>query len=258
MYHGVIMFDQSNVSTVYVLMSALFFVAAFLYSSVGHGGASAYLALMALMGVATQTARPAALIMNTLVSIIAFLNFRSQSTLRVSLFVWLAAASIPMSFIGARISLSNVAYQYLLSAVLLIASLRLLMRGVNSTSLQTKEAPVFALVGLGAVIGLLSGMLGIGGGVLLSPALIFLRWASPRESALISALFIFVNSLSGLTSILPQASSWSTELPLVWMSLSVAGGLLGAFIGSKRFSNAVLSRVLGLVMLIASLKIFIG
>ncbi len=237
----------------YEAIALLFFVAAFLYASVGHGGASAYLALMAVFGVESSFARPAALLTNCTVALLSFSRYLSKTNFNLRLFLWLSLGSVPCAYIGASIPLHAVLYKQLLGAFLLLAAGRLLWPVKDAD--RRNEAPAIMAVAVGAAMGFASGMLGIGGGVLLSPTLIFLGWCSARESALISALFIFVNSISGLTALVPTLSIWQPHLPLVWMGAAVFGGAAGAQFGSTRFSSQNLKRVLALVLFVAAFKL---
>lgn len=229
------------------------FVVGFMYASVGHGGASGYMATMILFGVSPMLMKPSALLLNLFVSTVSFIQFYRAGYFRWAIFWPFAVASVPLAFIGAKMPLSDALYKQLLAACLLLAVVRLVW---TTRDTETNPIPVPLGAGLvsGGIIGLLSGMLGIGGGIILSPLMLFFRWGLLKEVAATSALFIFVNSLSGLFGLV---SKGYTPDPAVWTWITVAfvGGLLGGYFGSKRFSVPVLRYVLAVGLLIAGVKL---
>ena len=237
-----------------LLLLALFFVA-LLYSSVGHGGASGYLAVMTFAGMSSGVIRPSALLLNMLVSGIAFLQFRRAGYFRWGSFWPFAMTSIPAAYFGARIAIDPVIYKQLLAICLLFAVARLLgFFGRWSNDLRPINIPLAAAISL--VIGLLSGMIGIGGGIILSPVILLLRWSSAHEAAAVSALFIFVNSAAGLIGI-NDPSFLIADGVLSWLAVALAGGLLGAYLGAHRSAPLRLRQVLGVVLLFASAKLLL-
>ncbi|MBL7974057.1 MAG: sulfite exporter TauE/SafE family protein [Candidatus Kapabacteria bacterium] len=237
-----------------LLFFAALFVVAFLYSSVGHGGASGYLVLMALFSFTPAVMKPTALMLNILVSLIAFIQYYRGGYFNWKLFIPLALASIPFAFLGAKIHVDASIYKKILGVLLLLPIVRL--SGFKFASLSTDVKP-FVLplaLGIGAVIGLLSGMIGIGGGIILTPLLLLLHWANAKQSAGISALFIFVNSISGLVGQFQQNTAIDSFM-MQMLGVAFVGGILGAYIGTKRFNNVVLQRVLALVLLVAAIKL---
>jgi len=231
------------------------FIIAFLYSSVGHGGASGYLALMALFGVEVVLMKPSALVLNLFVSSIAFLSYYKGGHFRFRTLLPFAAASIPMAFFGATLEISPELYKKILGACLFIAALGILVRPRGSDwEIRRLSIPVALLSG--AVIGFFSGMIGIGGGIILSPLLLLTRWAGMKETAAVSAAFIFLNSLAGLSGHLTAGMELSPRI-LLWIGVVVAGGLAGAWSGSFRLSTVQLKYLVTAVLLIASIKLYV-
>lgn len=232
---------------------ALLFLVAMLYASVGHGGASGYLALMALFGFTPTVMKPTALLLNLFVSLTSFLHYYRQKFFLWKTFYPFAIASIPMSFLGGRIAVDDVIYKKLLGVLLLIPVARFLfLRDRYDEPRATPSLGASLLVG--GVIGLLSGMIGIGGGILLSPVLLLLRWTDQKQTAAISALFIFVNSLAGLGGQLSRGISFTSNM-YVFVVVAFAGGLCGAWLGAAKFPQSVLKNILATVLLVASLKL---
>lgn len=240
-------------------VAGLLAVVAFLYASVGHGGASGYIAVMVLLGFAPDVVRPTALVLNLFVSAMAFAQFTHAGHFRWTSFWPFAVASVPMAWLGARITLDAQVYKRVLAVCLVVAVARLL--GLfGGTEVPQRKPPLMIALTIGALLGLIAGMIGIGGGIVLSPVLLIFGWSTAKESAAISAAFIFVNSLAGLSSISatlfdPAAGIFGYQ-HLVWVAAALAGGSLGAFIGAQRFSQMNLRQVLGGVLLLASFKLF--
>ena len=225
---------------------------AFLYASVGHGGASGYLAVMALFTIAPPLMKQTALLLNLGVSLMSFLAFYRQGFFRWTLFWPFALGSIPAAFLGARIPLSDSTYKQILGACLFLAVIRMVISLKEATQ---RSLPAVLGIFTGAAIGLLSGMIGIGGGIILSPLLLLFRWASLKEAAAVSALFIFVNSVSGLAGLKTWIPLDQSQL-LYWLFASLVGGFLGARWGAGIASNAKVKWILALVLVIASLKLW--
>jgi uncharacterized membrane protein YfcA len=237
-----------------LLLLLLLSLVAFLYSSVGHGGASGYLAVMAIIGIAPVLMKPSALIMNLAVSLISFFGFYKAGHFRLKLFWPFAIASIPMAFWGGTMTLSDSIYKKILAVCLLISIGRLLYQ-FNQANQQNKEIPFWAGLLSGGMIGLLSGMIGIGGGIILSPMMLLMRWATLKETAAISALFIFVNSVAGLVG---QLQKGGIDLPDNLQFAVVAtifGGVLGSYFGSQKFNIPTLRYLLAIGLTVASLKL---
>ena len=225
---------------------------AFLYASVGHGGASGYLAVMALFAIAPPLMKQTALLLNLGVSLMSFLAFYRQGFFRWTLFWPFALGSIPAAFLGARIPLTDSTYKQILGACLFLAVIRMVISLKEATQ---RSLPAVLGIFSGAAIGLLSGMIGIGGGIILSPLLLLFRWASLKEAAAVSALFIFVNSVSGLAGLKTWIPLDQSQL-LYWLFASLVGGFLGARWGAGIASYAKVKWILALVLVIASLKLW--
>jgi uncharacterized protein len=228
------------------------FVVAVLYSSVGHGGASGYLAVMALLGVSSAITRPTALILNLFVASIAFLQFYRAGHFDRRVFLPFAAASIPFAFLGGMIHLPTTVYKIILGAVLMLAAARL---AINLKSENEPHAPnVWLALLIGAVLGFVSGVVGVGGGIFLTPILLLMNWTETKKAAGISALFILVNSISGLLGNYAQVLQLSSNV-IFWIGAAILGGVIGSTVGSYRFNSLTLRRVLAVGLLIAGVKL---
>ena len=236
-----------------ILFYCLLFLVAFLYSSVGHGGASGYLALMAIFGLAPDVMKPTALLLNLFVSLTSFIQFYRGKHFLWRVFLPLALASIPMAFLGGMVTVQAKIYKKILGVLLLIPIIRFLFFS-NIEVKETNRQNVYLSLAMGAGIGLLSGLIGIGGGIILSPILLLLRWTDQKQTAAISALFIFVNSLAGLAGQLTKGIQFSTDMYL-YVIIAFAGGLCGAYLGAIRFNQAVLKNILAVVLLFAAWKL---
>ena len=236
-----------------VLFYSLLFVVAFLYASVGHGGASGYLALMAFFSIAPENMRFTALLLNIGVSLIAFVHYYRNGHFNWQLFWPFALASIPAAFLGGMLVVDAGLYKKILAVLLLFSVVRLLgLKFTNKTFVLKQSLPLALFIG--AIIGLFSGMIGIGGGIILSPLILLLHWAKMKETAAVSALFIFVNSIAGLGGVVAHGLSLGQES--LWMLvIALTGGMAGAYYGAKKFETALLSKLLALVLLIASFKL---
>jgi uncharacterized membrane protein YfcA len=244
--------------TVFSLIVPLIFFAAMLYSSVGHGGASGYLAVMALMSVAPESMRPAALILNILVSSIALYKFYRVKALSWQFLLPIILGSIPLAFIGGSISLPAHWYKPLIGIVLIVAAWQVFSKA-KRIPLVLKAPPAKPVMfGLGAGLGLLSGLTGVGGGIFLSPVLLFMNWAETKMISGIVSAFIFVNSVSGLVGVLAKSNVTLPQGLAVWAMAAILGGLIGAEYGSRRLANPAIRQLLALVLLIAGIKMLVG
>lgn len=234
----------------------LIFLVAALYSSVGHGGASGYLALMSLLGISSVFMRSSALILNLFVSAIAFTQFYKAGHFRWRLFYPFAVTSVPAAFIGATITLDPLWYNRILGVFLIIAALRITGIFNRHSTNDSKTLSIHTGMMIGAVLGFLSGMIGIGGGIILSPIILLFGWGNVKETATVSALFIFVNSLSGLFGLGISNLNFDGTFAY-WIIVAVAGGLLGSLWGSRFAKNLILKNVLAGVILFAAIKLII-
>jgi uncharacterized membrane protein YfcA len=240
-----------------ILLYGLLFLVAFLYASVGHGGASGYLALMALFSFSPEVMKPTALLLNLFVSLTAFIQFYRGNYFIKKIFLPLALASIPMAFVGGLLVLDGALYKKILGLLLLIPVARFLLFNNTPASEQKKSSTPLSLL-IGAAIGFLSGLIGIGGGIILSPVLLFLKWTDQKQTAAISALFIFVNSLAGLAGQYTKGIQFSSTM-IGYVLVAFAGGLLGAYLGAIKFNQTILKNILAFVLLLAAVKlIFTG
>jgi uncharacterized membrane protein YfcA len=276
----------------------LFFVVAFLYSAVGHGGASGYLALMSIWHLAPEHMKPVALILNLVVSGIAFIQFYRQGHFLWRLFLPIAALSIPMAYLGGFTPLKDDVYQLGLGVFLVISVVLLnvnLRGGISlknddeqgvlaNETLHSSRGFVWIAAILGGGIGYVSGLLGIGGGILLSPVFLLLGWTQQKQTAAMGAAFIFVNSMSGLvgfvqqhplldsaaekmSGVADQAITGGSVLGVYWLSVSmivgalitpvILGGVAGSWYGSKKFSHRGMKGILSVVLLIAAIKLLL-
>jgi uncharacterized membrane protein YfcA len=236
-----------------ILFYGLLFLIAFLYSSVGHGGASGYLALMALFSIAPEVMKPTALLLNLFVSLTSFIQFYRGRHFDWKIFLPFAIASVPMAFLGGLITVDPFIYKKILGILLLVPICRFLFFSNISVQDLKKSNTVLSLL-IGAAIGLLSGMIGIGGGIILSPVLLLLKWTDMKKAAGISALFIFVNSISGLAGQFTKGIHFSPDM-VAYVVIAFTGGVCGAYFGSLKFNQSILKYLLAVVLMMAAYKL---
>jgi uncharacterized membrane protein YfcA len=236
-----------------ILFYSLLFLVAFLYSSVGHGGASGYLALMALFSISPEVMKPTALLLNLFVSLTSFIQFYRGKHFNWKIFLPFAIASVPMAFVGGLIKVDADVYKKILGLLLLLPIARFLFFS-NIRVDQIKKSNTALSLLIGAAIGFLSGLIGIGGGIILSPVLLLLKWTDMKQTAAISALFIFVNSLSGLAGQLTKGINFGPDM-YAYVAVAFAGGLFGAYYGSIRFRQVILKYLLAAVLMVAAYKL---
>ena len=244
---------QSAVTWLSLRLTLCIFIAAVVYSSVGHGGASAYLAAMALFSVAPETMRPASLTLNIFVATIAVVQYYRAGCFSWSIF-WPFCAFFRTRCVHWRlVNATGNGLQVTVGAVLLMAAVRFVWKPVADTS---KPVPVAPALVCGAVIGLLSGLTGTGGGIFLSPLLLVMGWAETKQSSGVSAAFIFVNSIAGIIGLMTKPVHFPAMLPY-WIVAAVLGGLIGSELGRRRLANPTLRRLLAVVLVIAGLKLML-
>lgn len=232
-------------------ISACLLVVAFLYSSVGHAGASGYIAVMTLFGLAPVVIKPAALVLNIVVASLATYQFWRSGHFSWALFWPFAVSSVPCAFLGGYLDLPTGLFKRVVGLVLLYSAAHLFIRPGSD---EERGLPKRALaISVGAAIGFLSGLTGVGGGIFLTPLVIVMRWARARTAAAVSAFFILVNSVAGLAG---NVSS-TNQIPMFAFSFVgsvVAGGFIGSYLGSRQFPPAIIKRLLGVVLVIAGVK----
>ena len=233
-------------------LGAGIFVVAILYSSVGHAGASGYIAVMSLLSLAPEVIKPTALALNILVASIASWHY-----MRAGHFAWrtfwpFALLAMPMAFVGGHLTLPAQAFKVLVGLVLLASAARFMMGSRDDPA--AGEPPIAPALASGAGIGLLAGLTGTGGGIFLTPLLLHLRWAQAKRAAAVSALFILLNSSAGLAGNIASTRHWPDYLvPL--LACAAVGGFIGSYLGSRRFAPVVIKRFLAAVLLVAGLKL---
>ncbi len=237
------------------MLTAGVLVIAFLYSCVGHAGASGYIAVMTLCELAPAEIKPAALVLNILVATIGTLQFWRAGHFSWRLFWPFAAMSAPCAFLGGWLDLPAQAFKILLGLVLLASAARFVWDPSERKNPAPPRLP--AALGSGAALGLLSGLTGTGGGIFLSPLALLMGWGATRTVAAVSVAFILVNSISGLAGLLRSGGGVPAFVfPL--MAAAVLGGTLGSHLGSRKLSPAAIKRALSLVLVIAGLKLILA
>jgi uncharacterized membrane protein YfcA len=241
-----------------LLLSAAFFVAAVLYASVGHAGASAYLAIMGLAGVAPDVARPTALALNIVVATFVTFRFWRGGHISFRSLAPFLLGSIPLAFLGGSLPVAPVLYTKLVGVVLLLAAAGMAMTARRAAGTETGRAtaavPTAPAVAIGSIIGLVSGLTGTGGGIFLSPVLLFAGWAETRKASGMAAPFILGNSIAGLAGNFSRLASLPSTLPL-WVGAVVIGAVIGSEIGNRRGRIVQLRAALSVVLIIAGLKL---
>lgn len=238
-----------------IISSILFFIIAILYSSVGHAGSSGYLAIMSLMSFSTVIIKPTSLILNIIVSVIASYKYIREKCFNFGVFLPFAITSIPCAFIGGYLHLDENTFKIIAGIFLIIASVLLVAKGYikrNNGSIK-KMSKVYALI-IGAAIGFLSGIIGVGGGIFLSPIIILLAWSNEKEASGIAALFILLNSITGLLGQIYSIGNIKVQLLAFFIPVVIIGGLIGSILGSKVIHKKAILTILSFVLISAGLK----
>ena len=242
-----------------LLESSLFYllipIVAFLYASVGHGGASGYLALMALFSFPPPMMKQTALLLNLFVAGGAFYHYYRAGHFNKNLFIYFAIGSIPAAYLGGMGTLDLWIYKKILGFILFFAVARMLFTHTSEKRITQQISVIPALL-MGIVIGYFSGLIGIGGGIILTPLILLFRWGNMKEAAAVSALFIWVNSASGLIGQFSSGVALSSAT-FILVALALAGGLLGSYFGSRRWNNRKLEYFLALVLTTAGIKLIL-
>ncbi|WP_067150745.1 sulfite exporter TauE/SafE family protein [Pseudotamlana agarivorans] len=238
---------------IYIFLAILPIVS-FLYSSVGHGGASGYLALMALFSFAPETMKPTALLLNLFVAGISFYYYYKAGFFNKKLFISFAIASIPLAFLGGTIEVDASIYKKILAVLLIFAILKM-MNVFGKENDKIKDVKLWHGLIVGGIIGFFSGLIGIGGGIILTPVILLLHWGKMKEAAAVSALFIWVNSAAGLIGQISSGVTIEKESFLL-VAIALIGGVLGGYYGSKKINNTKLRYILAFVLIIACAKLF--
>lgn len=242
--------------SVTLLVSAfvLFFIVAVLYSSIGHAGASGYLAIMALLSFAPESIKPTSLVLNIIVATIASYRFISQGYFDRRIFFSFVVFSIPAAFLGGLITLPAFYFKMLAGIFLIISAVFLVIRkqSISDEIKETKNLWLLSAV-FGSIIGFVSGVIGVGGGIFLTPLILMLGWTRVKNVSGISALFILLNSVSGLMGHLSALHKLDSSI-FYWIAAVISGGLIGSYLGSKKFNNRIIIYCLFIVLLTAGLK----
>jgi uncharacterized membrane protein YfcA len=239
-----------------LLIAGCLFLGAILYTSVGHAGASAYIAVMTLFDLPPAVIKPTALTLNIFVSSYTSLRYIKSKLFNKSLFLYLSLGSVPAAYIGGRINLPSNVYKPVIGLLLLLSGVRFLVQALQSEKAHRDVNKALAIF-IGTCVGLLSGITGTGGGIFLSPLIIWLGWVGVKQASGTAAAFIFVNSVAGLLGNVQSTSSLPSELP-VFVVAVLLGALIGTRFGITRLSSIGVKRALGCVLLIAGVKFLFG
>lgn len=240
-----------------IAIAALMAVAAALYSSVGHGGASAYLAIMALFSLAPETMRPTALALNLVVAGLGAARYGLRRQTNWKLLLAFAVTATPAAWLGGGIHLPPQYYRPLVGALLVLAAIRLFWSPRQLAYREVKPPSPLVSLPVGAALGFLAGLTGTGGGIFLSPLIILFAWETPRHTSGVAAGFIFLNSLAGLFGNLASVRGVPPEMPWL-MGAVAAGALLGTWLGVEKLPRERLLQALGLVLTLAGVKLIFG
>lgn len=237
-----------------LLLALCMFLGAVLYTSVGHAGASAYIAMMALFSVPAAVMRPTALVLNILVASFTSFRFIKAGLFRFRTLWPFLVGALPMAFLGGYIELPGQLYRPLVGVVLLIAAVRLLWPSELRSNREWSDPPLWIAVLAGSFIGLLSGLTGTGGGIFLSPLLLFLAWSETRTASGVAAVFILCNSVAGLLGNITSVKALPPDLPL-FAAAVLLGAAIGTTLGISKLAQQGVLKALGLVLIVAGFKL---
>jgi uncharacterized membrane protein YfcA len=239
-----------------LLLAGCILAVAILYSSIGHGGASGYIAVLAMFSVAPAAFKPTALVLNILVSAVATFHFARAGHFSWRLFWPFAATSVPLSFVGGYLTVPASIYNPLLGIVLLASAVRLFSREDTGRP-GSGPPPTTVALGIGAALGFLSGLIGVGGGIFLSPLMLLMDWGSAKEASAVAALFILVNSIAGLLGHVGGLQAIPSFVPIL-AATALCGGIIGSFFGSFRLQGVSIVRILSVVLTIGGAKLLLA
>jgi len=236
------------------LIAFLFFIIAILYSTVGHAGASGYLAIMGILSFAPDSIKPISLVLNIVVASIASYKFIKADYFNLKIFLYFICTSIPFAFLGGYISISP-KYFKLVAGLFLVASaiLLILKTLIKPKEIEPKPIPLIYGLSIGSLVGLFSGLIGVGGGIFLSPILIMANWTTVKKASGIAALFILCNSISGLLGHIIAFNNIDSNI-IYWIIAVALGGFIGSYLGTKKFNSKIILGFLFSVLLTAGLK----
>jgi len=241
-------------ANVIIALAALIFVVALLYSTVGHAGASGYLAAMALFSISPLVMKPTALVLNILVAVIGTVRFYRARFFSWQIFWPFVVTSIPLSFIGGALTLPVPVYKSIVGGVLLYSAVRLFFSARRADDREVSRVPLFAALTIGAAIGLLSGLTGVGGGIFLSPVLLLMHWAKTKETSGVAVAFILVNSIAGLLGHISSLALVPREV-IYFAPAAIIGGWIGTLLGTRVLPVAGIRRWLSVVLVLAGAKL---
>tara|TARA_B110000881_G_C18578689_1_gene520264 strand:- start:22 stop:759 length:738 start_codon:yes stop_codon:yes gene_type:complete len=241
-------------STSFIVFLIILPIVSLLYSSVGHGGASGYLALMVIFSFPSEIMKSTALLLNLFVAGIAFYQYYNAGHFNKKLFIYFAIGSIPAAFFGGKMDINPDLYRQILGVLLIFAIVRMLWKSHQETRIFNPY--LIITIPFGVAIGFFSGLIGIGGGIILTPLILLFRWGTMKEAAAVSSLFIWVNSASALFGQFNLGINFSSS-SMMMVLIAFLGGLIGSYYGSKKWESIVLEYLLVVVLTIASIKLFL-
>jgi uncharacterized membrane protein YfcA len=239
----------------FILLSCgLFLIIAMLYTSVGHAGASGYLAVMALLSFSPESIKPTSIILNIVVASIASYHYLKSFYFNLRIFLAFVVTSMPAAYLGGTLTLPSNYFKLFTGIFLLISALAIISRTLlHQNEIETKEMPIHYGLFLGAIIGFISGIIGVGGGIFLSPILILTKWTNAKQASGIAALFILVNSIAGLMGHISSIKTIDENI-FYWIIAVIVGGIIGSYLGTKKLHTQIILYLLSLVLFSAGIK----